>query len=189
MCPFSPNTALDPLGHHAVTCRHGGDVVIHLQDEIFDLCRHAHLSVRLEKGNGLTRDLDHTRPADILIARWDRGKPVALDITITSTLCPAILGESCHQTGAAVLAAEAHKLHSNGPKCQDLGWSCIPLAVETYGNWGKEAQDTISRLASHLAIHQSPPKSSMVAEIYGRLNITLIRSIDRAILARELPPS
>ena len=73
MCPFCPDMALDPLGHHAVTCRHGGDVVIRhnrLRDEIFDLCRHARLSVRLEKGNGLTRDLDHTRPADILIAGW-----------------------------------------------------------------------------------------------------------------------
>ena len=29
MCPFSPDTAHDPLGHHAETCRHGGDVVIH----------------------------------------------------------------------------------------------------------------------------------------------------------------
>eukprot|EP00731_Ephydatia_muelleri_P016621 Em0009g1045a len=86
-------------------------------------------------------------------------------------------GESCHQTGAAVLAAETRKLHSNGPKCQELGWSCIPLAVETYGNWDIEAQDTISRLASHLAIHQSSPKSSVVAEIYGRLNMTLIHSI------------
>ena len=191
MCPFCPDTALDPLGHHAVTCRHGGDVVIRhnrLRDNIFDLSRHAHLSVRLEKGNGLTRDLDHTRPADILIDGWDRGKPAALDITITSPLCPAILGESCQQAGAAVLAAEARKLHSNGPKCQEVGWSCIPLAVETYGNWGKEAHDTISRLASHLAIHQSSPKSSVVAEIYGRLSMTLVRSIARAILARELPP-
>ncbi|KAL5503348.1 hypothetical protein EMCRGX_G010279 [Ephydatia muelleri] len=192
MCPFCPDTALDPLGHHAVTCRHGGDVVIchnRLRDEIFDLCHHAHLSVRLEKGNGLTRDLDHTRPADILIAGWVRGKPAALDITITSPLCPAILGESCHQTGAAVLAAETRKLHSNGPKRQELRWSCIPLGVETYGNWGKETEDTISRLASHLAIHQSSPKSSVVAEIYGRLNTTLIQSIARAILTRELPPS
>ena len=131
----------------------------------------------LEKGgHGLTRDLDHTRPADILILGWDRGKPAALK----SPLCPAILGESCHQAGAATLASEAHKLHSNGPKCQELGWSCIPLVVETYGNWGKEVHVTISRLASHLAIHQSSPKSSVVAEIYGRLNTALIRSIARA---------
>ena len=111
-------------------------------------------------GHGLTRDLAHTRPADILIAGWDRGKPAALDLTITSPLCSAILSESCHQAGAAALAAEARKLHSNGPKCQELGWSCIPLAVETYGNWDKEAHDTFSRLASYLAIHQSSPKIS-----------------------------
>ena len=139
-CPFCPDTALDPLGHHAVTCRHGGDVVIrhnHLRDEIFNFCRRAHLSVSVERGHGLTRDLNNTRPADILIAGWERGKPIALDITVTSPLCPAILGESCHQAGASTLAAEARKLHSNGPKCQELGWSCIPLAVETYGNWGQ----------------------------------------------------
>ena len=160
---------------------------------LFDLCHHAHLSVRLEKGNGLTRDsrlLDHTRPADILIAGWDRGKPAAPDITITSPLCPAILGVSCYQAGAAVLAADARMLHSNGPKCQELGWSCIPLAMETYGNWDKRPRiPSQCRLASHLVIHQSSPKSSVVAEIYGRLNVTLIRSIARAILAREHPPS
>ena len=94
----------------------------------------------------------------------------ALDLTITSPLCSVILGESCHQAGAAALAAETRKLHSNGPKCQELGWSCIPLAVETYGNWGKQTHDTFSRLASFLAIHQSSPKAVVVAEIYGRLN-------------------
>ena len=85
-------------------------------------------------------DLDHTRPADIHIAGWDRDKPAAFDITITSPLCPAIF------------------LHFNGPKYQELGWSCIPLAVETYGNWGK---DTISY------IHLSSSKSTAVAGIYG----------------------
>ena len=141
------------------------------------------------RGHGLTRDLDHTRPADIFIAGWDRGKPVVLDLTITSPPCSAILSKSCHQAGVAALAAEACKLHSNGSKCQELGWSCIPLAVETYGNWGKEAHDTFSRLASYLAIHQTSPKSAVVADLYGRLNIALVCTIARAILARELPPS
>eukprot|EP00731_Ephydatia_muelleri_P005528 Em0002g1704a len=115
MCPFCPDTALDPLGHHAVTCRHEGKVVIRhnrRKDEVFNLFRSAHQSA-----------------------------------------------------GAVALAAEALKLHSNGPKCQELGWSCIPLAVETYGNWWKEAHGTFSRLASYLAIHQPSPKSAVVAEI------------------------
>eukprot|EP00731_Ephydatia_muelleri_P021996 Em0014g587a len=134
MCPFCPDTALDPLGHHAVTCRHGGDVVTRAII-VYEM-----------------RDLAHTRPADILIAGWDRGKPAALDLTITSPLCSVIL-------------------------------------VETYGNLGKQAHDTFSRLASFLAIHQSSPKAVVVAEIYGRLNVVLVWSIARAILARELPPS
>ena len=44
LCPLCPDTALDPLGHHAVTCRRGGDVVMRhnrLRDVIVDFCRSA----------------------------------------------------------------------------------------------------------------------------------------------------
>ena len=104
VCPFCQDVALDPLGLHAVTCRHGGDVVIrhnHLHDVFVDFCRRAHLSVSVEKGHGLTSDHSHTRPADVLIAAWDRGKPAAFDVTVTSPLCPAILRESCRSSDAA----------------------------------------------------------------------------------------
>ena len=61
--------------------------------------------------------------------------------------------------GTAALAAET----PNGPKCQELGWTCVPLAV----NWGKEAQGIFTRLASHLAISLSLPKTSILDDIYG----------------------
>ena len=151
-----------------------------LRDAVADLCRHAHLNVGVEKWHGLTRDHSHTRPADIL-----QGKPAALDITVTSSLIPAILGESSQMAGAAALAAEVRKQLSNGPKCLELGWTCIPVAVETYGIWGKEAQEMFSRLSSHLAISMSSPKPTVLADIYDRPNISLVRSIARAILARD----
>ena len=47
MCLLCPDTALDILGHHAVTCKRGGDVVTRhncLRDTFVDLCRNAHLS-------------------------------------------------------------------------------------------------------------------------------------------------
>ena len=74
--------------------------------------------------------------------------------------------------GAAALAAENRKMQTNSPKCQELWWACTPLAVETHDNWGKVAQGTFSRLASHLAISQSMPKALVEADIhvYGRLN-------------------
>ena len=102
MCSFCQDVALDPLGCHAVTCRHGGDAVVrhnHLREVFVDFYRRAHLSVSVEKGQ------PH-QPADVLIAGWDRGKPVAFDVTVTYLLCPAILRESCRVSGAASTAAE-----------------------------------------------------------------------------------
>ncbi|KAL5477540.1 hypothetical protein EMCRGX_G024351 [Ephydatia muelleri] len=170
---FCPGVGLDPLGHHCVTCRHGGDVVWRhnlLREAIASLCRTAHLSTAVEKGGG---GHDHTRPADVLIAEWDRGKHAALDITVASPLCPAILPEASHHSGAAANGAELRKLNANSTKCTELGWTCIPMAVETFGHWGREAQSVLSRLASHLSISLSQPRAAVVADIYGRLNIIL----------------
>ena len=43
-CPHCPAHSLDPLGHHALTCKHGGDVVIRhnsLRDAFAESCRRA----------------------------------------------------------------------------------------------------------------------------------------------------
>ena len=65
------------ISHHAVSCRHGGDIDIRhniLHDIIADLCRKAHLSVRVEAGHGMCRDNNHSRPADVLVEGWERGQ-------------------------------------------------------------------------------------------------------------------
>eukprot|EP00731_Ephydatia_muelleri_P006835 Em0003g1083a len=79
---------------------------------------------------------------------------------------------SIHERAAA-LAAETRKHAANDARCQALGWSCIPLAVETFGNWGREAQCVFSRLATLLTLRQHRPKSSVVKDIYGCLSISL----------------
>ncbi|KAL5500371.1 hypothetical protein EMCRGX_G011922 [Ephydatia muelleri] len=188
-CPFCPDTALDPLGHHAVSCRHGGDVVIRhnrLRNIIADFCRRAHLSVRIEVGRGLLGTHNYTRPADVLVDGWDRAKPAAFDVTVTSPLTPVTLNEASINEGAAALAAETRKHAANDARCQALGWSCIPLAVETFGNWGREAQGVFSRLATLLALHQGRSKSTVVRDIYGHLSISLVRSVARSIMGREI---
>ena len=41
VCSFCPYHALDPLGHHALTCKHGGDVVSRhnrLRDVLLESC-------------------------------------------------------------------------------------------------------------------------------------------------------
>ena len=47
------------LGHHAVTCKRGDDVVSRhnkLRDILVESCRRAHLGVQVEMGNNLTND-------------------------------------------------------------------------------------------------------------------------------------
>ena len=149
----------------------------------------ARLGVKVEVGSRLTPDLRQTRPADVLVADWERGRPAAWDVIVASPLTPAVLNEAGMTAGAAAAASEQRKHIANDPKCQELGWVCVPLAVETYGNWGREAHTTFTRLATRLAICVSLPKSKVTADLFGRLSLVLTRSIARAILTRSLPQS
>ena len=149
----------------------------HLQNIFTEFCHRAHLSVRVKAGRGLLGVNSNSRPADVLINEWERVKPAAFDLTVTSPLTPATLGDAFKSAGIAAYTAECWKHSFNDPKCQELGWVCIPLAVETYSNWGKEAQNTFSKLASLLSISQCCPKSKIISEIYGRLNLSLLRSV------------
>ena len=104
--------------------------------------------------------------------------------TVSSPLTPASLEETSASAGAAARIAETRKHSANDSKCQELGWVCTPLAVESYGNWGMETRSVFKCLASLIA-NQSCPKASVSAELYGHLNLSLVRSAARAILGRE----
>ena len=142
--------------------------------------------MRIEVGYGLGRVHINSRPADILIQGWDRGYPVAFDITVTSPLTPATLNFSTVTEGAAAQAAEERKHASKDAKCEDFGWTFIPLAVESYGNWGKEARDVFNRFASLLAFGHSSTKPRLLTEIYSHLNMSLARSAAKAIMGQVL---
>ena len=60
-----------------------------LRNIIADLCHHAHLSVRVEVGRGLLGSHNYAQLADALVDGWDRAKPAALDVTVTSPLTPS----------------------------------------------------------------------------------------------------
>ena len=126
--------------HHAVTCWHGGNVVVHhnlLCDVLADFYCWAHLSVAVEKGHALTRDHNHECPTDLHISV--AGTEVDLQQWTSQwllPLTPVILGESI---GAAAVVADNQKLQSNCSKCDELGWTCTPLGVETHANWGRVA--------------------------------------------------
>ena len=101
-----------------------------LRDVLLESCRHACLGPQVEARSGLGHEGHRTRSADILIPRWDLGKPAALDLTVTSTLnsSTCTLLETGVTSGSAALAAEVCKHNANDAKCSELGWTCIPIA-------------------------------------------------------------
>ena len=150
-CAICPDSTLDPLGHHAATCTHGGDAVLRhnkLRDILVESFHLAHIHVQVEAGSGLSHDHSHSQPAD-----WDHGKPAALELSVISLLNANILNEVGMAAGAVAQAAETQKRMANDQMCTELGWSCVPLAVESYDAWGKEAQKFFALLASQLAVH------------------------------------
>ena len=74
-----------------------------------------------------------SRPADVLVPNWDLGKPAAFDLSVTSTLQSSVLLEASVMAGSAALLAENRKHNNSDKKCDELGWACIPLVVETTG--------------------------------------------------------
>jgi len=147
-------------------------------------CHRACISAKVEAGSGLGNDHKNTRPADILVSNWVCSKPAALDLSVTSPLNSSLIQEAGLTAGSAAVVAEQRKHAENGAKCFELGWVCIPLIVESYGAWGKEAIKVFSRLASHLATRSNSPKSQVISSLYGRLNLTLVRANARALLLR-----
>ena len=115
-------------------------------------------------GNNLTNH-SHTRPADLMVPNWVLGKPAAFDLSVTSSLNSTTLLEANVRTGVAAQTTELRKHSSNDTKCNELNLVCVPLAVELYGAWGKEA------LESNLPASFS---TSHLLELNRRLNLHLV---------------
>ena len=155
-----------------------------LRDTLVHFLHRAHASVQVEVGAGLFPDHSQSRPADILLQNWNLGRPVALDISVVSPLNPSTLAEAGATFGAVLEATESRKHQANDEKCSALGWVSTPLAVDSYGAWGKEATLFLAQVAARLAIHKSLPKSQASFDLFSNLSICLIRANARAILRR-----
>ena len=165
-CAFCPSHALDPLGHHALTCKSGGDLIVRhnaLRDTFLESCKQACIGGQLEAGSSLDEEGRQS-----LVQNWEFGKRAALDFTVTSPLNPTTLNGASVTAGSAASAAKACKHATNDAKCNRLSWVCIPLAVETYGCWGDEAIKCLDRLAARIVTRTTRSKSSAVSALYGR---------------------
>ena len=55
------------------------------------------------------------------------------------------------------------------------------MVVETYSVWEAEAMESLSHLASRLATSSNKAKAVVLTDLYGRLNLNLVRANATAI--------
>ena len=58
------------------------------------------------------------------------------------------------------------------------------MVVDAYGAWGTEAMESLALLVSHLGTSSNRVKAVVLADLYGRLNLSLVRANAVAILSR-----
>ncbi|KAL5508939.1 hypothetical protein EMCRGX_G004208 [Ephydatia muelleri] len=93
-CPHCPLIALDEFGHHALSY----------------FCQCACLGPRLEMGCGAGYTNSQSFPADILVPKWDIGKPAASGLSVMFMLHLSVFLEASMTAGSAALGLRIESL-------------------------------------------------------------------------------
>ena len=135
-CPLC-HEPVDPFGDHFVCCDKNGSSRRHnaLRDAMAELLMKSSIPAAKEVTSGNRR-----RPADILLVAWERGRDVAVDLTVTHPLGlaehPIIVqtaAQHCRRKEEAKVAAE-------GDLCRQAGWGFTPAAFTPWGGCGPSAR-------------------------------------------------
>ena len=167
---------LDPWGDHALSCTFGGGLITRhdaLRDIVFSTCSQAHYHPKKEIKH-LLKD-SNKRPGDVFIPIWSRGRPAALDITVTSSMQPSTLLNASKKSGYVAERAENSKFSRIGNEANDHDLVFIPLAVESFGIWSELSLDTFQQIISRLKQFHSTKSYPHLYYFMQKLSICLQR--------------
>ena len=174
-CPVCQVDA-DPLGDHQVGCGGNSDRILRhnsLRDAVFSAAQSAALALR--RGAPSLVPGSQSRPADIYLLCWKRGRPAALDVTVISTMQRSTIQGAAENQGHALRIAEERKFAAHVAACQAAGISFIPLAVETLGGLSVTAADTISSIGRLMGQRFGISPAESTRHLFQRLSISLWR--------------
>ena len=172
-CPVCLSDS-DPLGDHQVGCGGNGDRILRhnsIRDAVFSAAQSAALAPRREVPSLVPGS--QSRPADVYLPCWKRGRPAAFDVTVISTLQQSTIQGAAENQGHALIVAEERKFAAHGSSCQAAGISFVPLAFETLGGLSVTASDTISSLGRLLGQRLGIPTSDSTRHLFQRIAISL----------------
>ena len=191
-CPECRSTA-DPFGDHQVGCGGNGDRIARhnaIRDVLFLAARSAALAPTREAPSVVPDS--HSRPADILLPTWSRGRPAALDVTVISPLQQQTLHAAASTPGHALQVGVQRKLTAHLSACRSAGVDFIPIVLETLGGLAEDTITTIRSIRKAITQRVTPQDSPTCRKhLFHRVAIALWRGNACLWLHRlpTLPPS
>ena len=128
-CSCCPDGKLaDPMGDHQVGCGGNGDRIHRhdsLRDALFSAAQSAALAPRREVPALIPGS--SSRPADVFLPNWCRGRSAALDVTVISTLQSLTAFGASTTQGHALKVGEERKMVAHHLECQAVRVTFVPL--------------------------------------------------------------
>ena len=172
-CPVCQATT-DGFGDHQVSCGGNGDRIHRhdsLRDALFSVAQSAALAPRREVPALMPGT--KSRPADLYLPCWKRGRPAALDVTVISPLQKLTIKGAATTQGHALGVGEERKRASHSSTCYSAGISFVPLVVETLGGWSLEAVETIQAIGHLQSQRLGLQSSQTITHLFQQLAIRL----------------
>jgi hypothetical protein len=181
-CPLC-DEPVDPFGDHFVCCDKNGSTRRHnaLRDALLEVLVQAAIPAAKEQTSGGRR-----RPADILLVGWERGRDVAVDLTVTHPLGLASHPIVVKSATQHCRRAEEAKTAAEGDLCRQAGWGFVPAAFTPWGGCGPSARSILHEVGRRATAALSGwPKAGRLREIHEGLSLTLAREVARQLSLRN----
>ena len=166
----------DSFGDHHVGCGGNGDRIHRhnsIRDAIFTAAQSAALAPRRESPHLIPNR--QSRPADIFLPNWDRGRPAALDISVICPLQRLTIQGAAASPGHALQVGESRKRDLHHAPCASAGISFIPLLFESLGGLSSLSSQTISAIGLHLGQRIGVSPADTRRQLYQKCSISLWR--------------
>ena len=179
---------IDPFGDHFVACKK--DFIYHrhnaLRDQLCTVLTSAGIShakeVLIPPGGGRVNPFALERPADILLIGWDRGRDVAVDLTVSHPLAPHCHPLSLEKSKRFLPDAEGSKRSKEGSQCQSAGWGFHPAAFSPWGGLGPGAKTLWFAISKKLSPDlQGWPKKQAIKEQVAGVSLALARALAKQL--------
>ena len=118
----------------------------------------------------------HSRPADILLPTWSRGRPAALDVHVISPLQQLTLHKAASTPGHALQVGVQRKLASHLSACRSAGVDFIPVVAETLGGLAEDSIAIIRSIGKAISQRVTPQDASTCTKhLFHRVAVALWR--------------